>query len=90
MLMVEVVFCPTQTQPAKNKTCAWFLGMTVNDALNQSGMINELDPAQVLCTGIFSKSVDLTSLVQPGDRLEVYRPLHRDPKETRRKRARDS
>ena len=88
--MVEVVFCLLQTQPAKKKTCAWFSGMTVNDALNQSGMIYELDPALHLCTGIFSKLVDLTSLVQPGDRIEVYRPLTRDPKETRRKRARES
>jgi len=87
MLMVEVVWCPAQTQPAVQRSCAWFSGMTVSDALNQSGIIQVLDPSQEICVGVFSKSTKLDSLVQAGDRIEVYRDLPRDPKETRRKRA---
>lgn len=90
MLMIEVVYCPSQTQPAEHRTCAWFSGMTVNDAVHQSGIINILDPKELISTGIFSKPVALTSEIQPGDRIEVYRSLYRDPKETRRQRAKAS
>ena len=90
MLMIEVVFCPEQNKTAIRRNCTWFSSMTVSDVLNKSGIIDELDPAQVICTGIFSKPVDLSALVQPGDRIEIYRPLYLDPKEIRRKRAKSN
>lgn len=37
--------------------------------------------------GIFSKEVTLQTILQPDDRVEVYRPLKKDPKESRRLRA---
>jgi putative ubiquitin-RnfH superfamily antitoxin RatB of RatAB toxin-antitoxin module len=38
--------------------------------------------------GIFSRRVAADYPVEPGDRVEIYRPLDLDPMEARRKRAR--
>lgn len=56
-------------------------GSTVRDALAASG----LKGVQV---GIFGKRVAMDTPLADGDRIEVYRPLPMDPKETRRRRAR--
>lgn len=37
--------------------------------------------------GIFSRKVPLDHVLREGDRVEIYRPLIADPKETRRKKA---
>ena len=37
--------------------------------------------------GIFGKRVTLDKILKEGDRIEIYRPLIRDPKEARRLRA---
>lgn len=37
--------------------------------------------------GIWGKVVDLTCVLQPGDRVEIYRPLIIDPKTARRLRS---
>ncbi|ANF17022.1 hypothetical protein XW81_01185 [Buchnera aphidicola (Schlechtendalia chinensis)] len=36
--------------------------------------------------GIYGKIVNLSDLVNHGDRIEIYRPLLTDPKELRRKK----
>jgi putative ubiquitin-RnfH superfamily antitoxin RatB of RatAB toxin-antitoxin module len=56
-------------------------GATVRDAVLASG----LKGVQV---GIFGKRVPMDTRLADGDRVEVYRPLAMDPKETRRRRAR--
>lgn len=40
-----------------------------------------------LKVGIFSIPCSLDRQVQEGDRIEIYRPLQKDPKEMRRSRA---
>ena len=45
---------------------------------------NELENAKV---GIFGKMATMTTKLDDGDRVEIYRPLIADPKEVRRKRA---
>ncbi len=37
--------------------------------------------------GIYGKRCDFNTLVNDGDRIEIYRPLINDPKEIRRKKA---
>jgi putative ubiquitin-RnfH superfamily antitoxin RatB of RatAB toxin-antitoxin module len=37
--------------------------------------------------GIFSQKTELDSLLEEGDRVEIYRPLTADPKEVRRQLA---
>ena len=37
--------------------------------------------------GVFGKLKPLDTLLREGDRVEIYRPLQADPKESRRRRA---
>lgn len=67
------------------------LGCTVLDAVQRSGIIQqfpEIDQAnlRVGVFGVLAKQPELTCL-QPGDRVEIYRPLTLDPKTRRRQLA---
>jgi uncharacterized protein len=64
-------------------------GATVADALARSGIAARHPEAHLeQCpVGIFGKRVDRQSTVADGDRVELYRPLIADPKESRRARA---
>lgn len=64
-------------------------GSTVRQVIAASGVMDafpEID-LTVNKVGILSQIVTLDTLVQAGDRLEIYRPLIFDPKEARRQRA---
>ena len=64
-------------------------GCTVAEAIERSA-IREQFPEMVVAperVGIFSRKVELDHVVRSGDRVEIYRTLIADPKETRRKRA---
>ena len=64
-------------------------GCTVEDAIKASG-ITKIAPDIIIDkdnVGIFNNTVSLGDTVNEGDRVEIYRPLIADPKETRRKRA---
>ena len=56
-------------------------GATVRDALAATGLKGNQ-------AGIFVKRVAMDTRLADGDRVEIYRPLAMDPKETRRRRAR--
>lgn len=63
-------------------------GSTVADAIERSAIAAlhpEVNPGQC-AVGIFGQRVDLQTAVREGDRVEIYRPLVADPKESRRKR----
>ncbi|HET7061020.1 MAG TPA: RnfH family protein [Nitrosospira sp.] len=65
-------------------------GTTVKGAVERSGIADlypEIDFARNKL-GIFGKLVDPGRRLCAGDRVEIYRPLARDPKEIRRERAR--
>lgn len=67
-------------------------GCTVREAIERSEIQRtfpglEIDPAAV---GIFSRKVPMEQELRDGDRVEIYRPLQADPKETRRRRAKKS
>ncbi len=64
-------------------------GATVADAWARSGFAGRV-PGLVASddnVGIFAQRCTLATVLRDGDRVEVYRPLLADPKETRRKRA---
>lgn len=64
-------------------------GSRVVDAIRQSGIL-QLFPGIGLSDaklGIFSRRVKPEDIVNPGDRIEIYRPLLADPKTVRRQRA---
>lgn len=63
-------------------------GMSCRQVLQASGLLDKLPKGQELLVGVFSHRIDVDSYQpQDGDRFEIYRPLTRDPKEVRRKRA---
>ncbi|WP_180077386.1 MULTISPECIES: RnfH family protein [unclassified Acinetobacter] len=63
-------------------------GMTVEDAIVQSGIRKQVDLPEVLTLGIFGARVsDSSQLLEAGDRVEIYRALTINPKDIRRNRA---
>jgi hypothetical protein len=64
-------------------------GTTVAEAVALSGL-RASHPAMPAAPalGVWGRAVAATTVLQPGDRVEVYRPLPQDPKVTRRALAR--
>ena len=64
-------------------------GCQAQAAIQRSGILErfpEINLAQNKI-GIFSKIVELQTVLRGGDRVEIYRPLISDPKQARRARA---
>lgn len=64
-------------------------GTTVEQAINESGILAlfpEIDLTQNK-VGIWNKAVQLSTVLEDLDRVEIYRPLIADPKEVRKRRA---
>jgi uncharacterized protein len=87
MTIIEVIYIPTNHKPVRLE-CELKPQMTVENVLEQSGLYKNYPEAKTLAVGIFSRLVSLDTLVKPGDRVEVYRPLTLEPMEKRRQRAR--
>ena len=62
---------------------------TVGNALALAAADSDFSGVEVAgsAVGIFGQLVSRERLLQPGDRLELYRPLAADPKDARRKRV---
>lgn len=58
-------------------------GATVGDALSAAGVA-----AEGLRVGVWGRLVAADHALRDGDRIEIYRPLVADPKESRRLRYR--
>lgn len=64
-------------------------GTTIEQAIHQCGILQDI-PGIDLATqpvGIYAKKKPLDTVLRAHDRIEIYRPLLADPKETRRLRA---
>jgi putative ubiquitin-RnfH superfamily antitoxin RatB of RatAB toxin-antitoxin module len=64
-------------------------GTTIEQAIVQSGVLQDI-PGIDLATqpvGLFGKKRPLETVLRARDRIEIYRPLVADPKESRRRRA---
>lgn len=87
MIDVEVVYATADKQ--RLITLRVPEGTTVIDAIERSNIRDEF-PGMVVdekALGVFSRKVSPDYELQPGDRVEIYRPLIADPKEIRRQRA---
>ncbi len=64
-------------------------GTTVGQALAQSGFAQAFPEFtdQPLALGVYGERCDAGRVLQPGERVELYRPLVFDPLESRRRRA---
>ncbi len=90
MINVEVAYATPERQ--KIIKCKVAEGTTVLEAAKQSGITDiflDLD-LEKSDFGSWSKPTPQTSTVNEGQRIEIYRPLLADPKESRRKRAEKS
>lgn len=64
-------------------------GLTVEEIITRSGILDlyeEID-IKVNKVGIWNRTCKLKDIPKNGDRIEIYRPLIADPKESRRRRA---
>lgn len=64
-------------------------GTTVGQAIEQSGVLAAFPDINLVTqpVGIYGKKKTLDTALRDRDRVEIYRPLVADPKDSRRKRA---
>ena len=62
-------------------------GATAADALSAARPRIPVSLPEAPALGVWGKVVDAGRVLNDGDRVEVYRPLQRDPKDARRARA---
>ncbi|MBZ2209329.1 RnfH family protein [Massilia soli] len=64
-------------------------GTTIEQAIRQSGVLQDLPGVDLAAqpVGIFGKKRPLDTVLREHDRIEIYRPLVADPKESRRRRS---
>jgi putative ubiquitin-RnfH superfamily antitoxin RatB of RatAB toxin-antitoxin module len=86
-LRIEVVYALPDRQIAVSVRVP--CGATVADAVDRADLAAllpgvDIDNAPV---GIFGRVVSRSAVLRDGDRVEIYRPLVADPKQSRRLRA---
>ncbi len=88
-LRVEVVYAEPDRQWRHELQLA--AGSTIRQAVEAaiaSGALPRVGD-EVAC-GVFGRRVPLDAVLADGDRVEIYRPLALDPKEARRRRAKEA
>ena len=86
-IRVEVVYALPARQVVK--TLALPAGTSIEAAIRASGLLEEFPEIDLTVnrTGVFGEFSGLDESLQGGERVEIYRALIADPKETRRRRA---
>ena len=90
LIAVEVAYATPQKQHLLSLNVPQ--GSTIEDAVRRSGIL-ELCPEinlEVNKVGVWGKLSSLGQTLESRDRAEIYRALKADPKEARRKRAREN
>lgn len=85
LIAIEVVYALADRQQLL--ALALPQGATVDDALAASGLLDSVGAGVELRFGIYGRRCERDALLADGDRVEIYRPLHFDPMESRRRRA---
>jgi putative ubiquitin-RnfH superfamily antitoxin RatB of RatAB toxin-antitoxin module len=86
---LPVVVCYALPQQEFLRTLAVRQGATVGEAIEASGVLAAFPEINLVTqpVGIFAKKKSLDTVLRAHDRIEIYRPLVADPKDSRRKRA---
>jgi len=86
-IAIEVAYADTTEQAIIALQVA--AGTTVQQAIISSGILQRFTNITLatIAVGIFARQVSLATVLQHGDRVEIYRPLLVDPKTARRQRA---
>jgi putative ubiquitin-RnfH superfamily antitoxin RatB of RatAB toxin-antitoxin module len=81
---VEVVYATADEQRIVRVPFA--PGLTAEQAVQASGLLESFPDVTVrpLVLGVFGMRVELGYRLSPGDRVEIVRPLLRDPRDRRR------
>ncbi|MBN1239726.1 MAG: RnfH family protein [Gammaproteobacteria bacterium] len=81
---VQVVYATPQIQ--RIVTLERRPGMTAEQAVRASGLLEEFPEigGRPLMLGVYGTQVALDRVLARGDRVEIARPLQRDPRELRR------
>ena len=89
-IRVEVVYALPERQSLIALTVK--AGTTARMAVKLSGLPVEFPQIEAghAALGIFGRRVAPDTVLQDGDRVELYRPLRADPKDARRRRARQT
>jgi len=86
MISVEVAYAEAERQYLRRLQLP--AGSTIADAVAAAQVEREFGiDAALLAVGVWSKPVPRDAVLHEGDRVELYRPLKADPKDSRRRRA---
>ena len=87
--MIEVVVCYATDREEFLHAMQVAPGTTIGEAIEGSGVLAAFPDINLVTqpVGIFAKKKTLETLLRDRDRIEIYRPLVADPKDSRRRRA---
>ena len=82
---IEVIYATPDCQHVVE--VAFEPGLTAGRAVERSGLLERCPEIaeQPMLLGIFGERVDRSRVLDAGDRVEILRPLHGDPRELRRR-----
>ncbi|MGS0740304.1 RnfH family protein [Glaciimonas sp. GG7] len=85
-IRIQVCYATPTGQPIRTLTVSQ--GSSLQDAIARSGLLEDYEIDLSLCrVGIFGKLKTLDTVARDLDRIEIYRGLIADPKDSRRKRV---
>jgi putative ubiquitin-RnfH superfamily antitoxin RatB of RatAB toxin-antitoxin module len=86
-LRVSVVYATPQEEFMHPMRVAH--GTTIGQAIEESGVLSRFPNINLVTqpVGIYGRKKTLDTVLREHDRIEIYRPLVADPKDSRRKRA---
>lgn len=86
-MRVQVCYATPERQLIRDMAVA--AGTTLQAAVTLSGLLREVPEIDLTScrVGVYGKLKALDAVLRDGDRVEIYRPLVADPKESRRRRA---
>jgi putative ubiquitin-RnfH superfamily antitoxin RatB of RatAB toxin-antitoxin module len=86
---LQIVVCYATAQHEFLRPLAVEPGTTIGQAIEASGVLAAFPDINLVTqpVGIFAKKKSLDTVLRAHDRIEIYRPLVADPKDSRRKRA---
>lgn len=86
-LRIQVVYATPAREILRELTVEQ--GATIEEAIVRSGLLGEVPGIDLAVqpVGLYGKKRALDTVLRDLDRIEIYRPLVADPKESRRRRA---
>jgi len=87
--MLHISICYATPQREFLREFAVPSGTTIGQAIEQSGVLTEFPEINLVTqpVGIYARKQTLDTVLRERDRVEIYRPLVADPKDSRRRRA---